>query len=61
MSSSDDDNKPRDVRDETWKQHLEWMRVMESSRHYGPPMKKLMDDYFLPPRDDSSSQGGDDS
>lgn len=54
--SSSDDQKPADVDPETWKQHLEWMRVMESSRRRAPPMKKLMDDYFLPP-DKARKQG----
>lgn len=50
-----DDQKPAGVDPETWKQHLDWMRVMESSRRYGPPMKKLMDDYFLPPDTEKNS------
>lgn len=55
--SSSDENKPADVKDEVWQQHLDWMRVMESSRHNGPPMKKLMDQYFLPPEEDGEENG----
>lgn len=50
--SSSDENKPADVKHDVWQQHLDWMRVMESSRRYGPPMKQLMDQYFLPPEDE---------
>lgn len=52
--SSSDENKPADVKHEVWQQHLDWMRVMESSRHHGPPMKQLMDQYFLPPGEDQA-------
>jgi hypothetical protein len=54
--SSSDDQKPANVHPDTWKQHQEWMRVMESSRYHAPPMKKLMDDYFVPP--DSGKNDG---
>lgn len=47
-----DYNKPDDVDGETWQQHLEWMKVMESSRQHGRPLKQLMDDYFVSPKDD---------
>jgi hypothetical protein len=55
--SSSDENKPDDVKDEVWQQHLDWMRVMESSRHHGPPLKKLMDQYFLPPDEGEEEDG----
>jgi hypothetical protein len=57
--SSSDENKPADVNNEVWEQHLDWMRVMESSRNYGPSMKQLMDQYFLPPEEDQAK--GDES
>jgi hypothetical protein len=55
--SSSDENKPDDVKDEVWQQHLDWMRVMESSRHHAPPLKKLMDQYFLPPDEGEEEDG----
>lgn len=55
--ASSDENKPAEVKHEVWEQHLDWMRVMESSRHHGPPMKKLMDQYFLPAEEDREEDG----
>lgn len=51
LMSLPDYNKPDEVDTETWRQHLEWMKVMESSRRHARPLKKLMDDYFVPPKD----------
>ncbi len=55
--SSSDEHKPADVKHEVWQQHLDWMQVMESSRRHGPPMKKLMDQYFLPPDENEEERG----
>lgn len=61
--TSSDKHKPATVKERVWQQHLEWMRVMESSRHHAQPMKQLMDQYFLPPDEDTGedTQKGADS
>lgn len=48
MEPLDDSKKPEEVDQKTWRQHLDWMRVMESSRQPARPMKDLMDSYFVP-------------
>jgi hypothetical protein len=44
-----DFRKPEDVKEETWRKHLEWMKVMESSRQSSTSLKDLMDEYFVAP------------
>lgn len=48
MKPLDESGKPEEVDDNTWRQHLDWMRVMESSRQRTRPLQDLMDSYFVP-------------
>lgn len=52
-------HKPDDIDEQTWKQHLQWMQVMESSRRKAnKPLKELMDSYFIAPGTGKESGDG---